>query len=410
MSCRRFLAMTGLWLLVTAIALECNAGAETSNSLSGPDFRELLTSLEQPGDDPRHQPEEPEAFYRRNSMALGDSSSMGKTCYYPGIVPESPGNFKAAYVHARRPRALKDSILREEAVHQSSFRPVLYETENKEREIQLLRKEQELNALHFAQQNISLEKTRLQVTILLFSLIISILAGIIVVSRTRQKRRRMIVAEKLNYQKEQLKAILKTQEEERIRFARDLHDGLGQLLTALKINVCQLAQNQNGSMAASGEAAKNLIREMHQEIRNISFNIMPQVLVQKGLWQALEELAHKINTAGSHTISVSIHGVTHRFEPVVEIAIYRIIQELLNNIFKYSNARQVNIQLTQHHDLMNIHLEDDGLGFDTTLLENARGSGWKNICSRLRFIDGSIEYDSKPNRKFSTVIIDVPIK
>jgi|LSQX01.2.fsa_nt_gb signal transduction histidine kinase/Flp pilus assembly protein TadD len=322
----------------------------------------------------------------------------------------SLGNYEKAYFHELRYEALKDSILSEDAIRQISFYQTLYETESKEREIQLLRKEQELKELQLTQQNISLEKTRLQATILMFSLVISILAAIILVSRTRQKRRRMIDAEKLNNQKEQLKAILKTQEEERIRFARDLHDGLGQLLTALKINVSHMAPNQNGAPGASGEVASNLIREMHQEIRNISFNIMPQVLVQKGLLPALNELAHKINNAGSHTLTIREHGVTHRFEPPAEIAIYRILQELLNNIFKYSNASQINIQLTQHQDALNIHLEDDGVGFDTSRLEKGKGSGWKNICSRLRFIDGSIEYDSKPNRKYSTVIIDIPIK
>lgn len=320
------------------------------------------------------------------------------------------GNYEKAYFHEIRYEALKDSILSEDAIKQISFYQTLYETESKEREIHLLRKEQELKELQLKQQNISLEKTRLRATILLFSLVISILAGIILVSRTRQKRRRMIDAEKLNNQKEQLRATIKTQEEERIRFARDLHDGLGQLLTALKLNVSNLTPSQNGSPEASGHVANNLIREMHQEIRNISFNIMPQVLVQKGLLPALNELAHKINTSGSHNLTIAEYGLSHRFDPPVEIAIYRIIQELLNNTFKYSNACRINIQLIQHQDRLNIHLEDDGMGFDTSTLSKSNGSGWKNICSRLRFIDGSIEYDSKPNRKHSTVIIDVPIK
>lgn len=320
------------------------------------------------------------------------------------------GNFEKAYFHELRYEALKDSILSEEAIKQISFYQTLYETESKEREIHLLRNEQELKELQLKQQNILLEKSRLQATILLFSLVISILAGIILVSRNRQKRRRMIDAEKLNNQKEQLRAVIKTQEEERIRFARDLHDGLGQLLTALKMNVSHLSPGLNGSPEPSGQVVNNLIREMHQEIRNISFNIMPQVLVQKGLLPALNELAHKINTSGSHTLTIAEHGITHRFAPPVEIAIYRIIQELLNNTFKYSNASRINIQLIQHQDTLNIHLEDDGMGFDTSTLSNSHGSGWKNICSRLRFIDGSIEYDSKPNRKHSTVIIDVPIK
>lgn len=319
------------------------------------------------------------------------------------------GLYQEAYSSEIRHSSLRDSLLNKEAYEQITFYQELYEAESREREIILLREDQDNKQLQLAEKNTSLQRVRFRATILLFSLVLTIMAAIILVSRNRQKRVEIIVAEKINSQREQIKAIIKTQEAERIRFARDLHDGLGQMLTALKINLSPKAGVTGEYQEEIPLIANTLIKEMHQEIRNISFNIMPQMLVQKGLLPALHELARKINSLKKLEVAVNEHEVTHRFEPNVEIAIYRILQELLNNIIKYSNARNVDIQLVQHSNKLNIHVEDDGMGFDTTALKDSKGSGWKNICSRLKYIEGNIEIDSRPDRKNSTVIIDIPI-
>jgi two-component system, NarL family, sensor kinase len=313
--------------------------------------------------------------------------------------------YDLAYKYELEHANLKDSLMDSEAHEQIAFYQTLYETQNKEREIRLLKNEQELNELQLSQKNILLQRSRLRITILMFTLIISMLGASLLVMRNRQKRMRLIDEQKINSQREQLKAVLRTQEEERIRFARDLHDGLGQMLTALKINLSHGACN-NGD----ANIVNTLIKDMHQEIRNISFNIMPHLLVQKGLIPALHQLACKINASGNQILLVTEHEVKHRFDPAVEIAVYRIIQELLNNIFKYSNATRVNVQLIQHKNELNIHVEDDGMGFDISKLEKGSGAGWKNICSRLRFIEGKIIFDSLPGRRNSTVIIDIPIQ
>lgn len=304
----------------------------------------------------------------------------------------------------------RDSILNQEALEQITFYQSLYETENKEREINLLKKEQEINELNLEQKNIALQKVRLRATVLLFFFIISTLSGVIIVSRARNKRLKALNAGKLQAQREQLKTIIKTQEQERIRFARDLHDGLGQMLTSLRMNLTHTSNTRQRNMENTLLTSSQMIKEMHQEIRNISFNIMPQLLLQKGLLPAVYELTRKINFSENLCIFVVEHEVTHRFDPETEIAIYRIIQELLTNIIKYSKARKVNLQFTQHVNELNIHIEDDGWGFDTIMLEKSKGSGWKNICSRARLIDARLEYDSKAGRKNSTVIIDIPIK
>ncbi len=318
-------------------------------------------------------------------------------------------DYKNAYQNHRRHAELKDSLLNTESMTQIAFYQTLYESEKKERQISSLKKEQEVQTLLLEQQTLELEKSKLTNTALVFFLVISILTVFTIINYYKNKRKDLINEQALEAQKAQVQAIIKTQENERIRFAKDLHDGLGQLLTALKINCSTITNHPGNSNQRAIENASVLIRDMHQEIRNISFNIMPQILVKKGLYPAISELAARINLSENLRVSISEFGFTHRFEPAFEIAIYRIVQELLNNIIKYSGAENINLHFTQHEKELNIHIEDDGLGFDIECLEKSKGSGWKNICSRLKFINGNISFDTQARRKHSTVIIDIPI-
>ncbi|GEM_PF-2939807 len=305
---------------------------------------------------------------------------------------------------------LRDSLLGEEAMDKVAFYQALYESEKKESQISQLKKERELKELLLEQQTLELSQSKLTNTVLLFLLVIVLLGGFIIVNHYRNKRRDQLLRQSVESQKAQVQAIIKTQENERMRFAKDLHDGLGQLLTALKINCTNIIQAPDKPNSSAIENASTIIKDMDQEIRNISFNIMPQILVRKGICPAISELAARINSSRNLRIDVTEYGFTHRFEASVEIAVYRIIQELVNNIIKYSGAHNVNIYFTQHEGELNVHVEDDGMGFDTALLKQSKGSGWKNICSRLKYVDGNISIDSRPYRKNSTVIIDIPLK
>ncbi len=334
------------------------------------------------------------------------SSLLEKKATFQAALNE----YESAYKNHRRYAELKDSLLNKESMTQIAFYQTLYESEKKERQISSLKKEQEVQTLSLEQQTLELEKSKLINTALVFFLVISVFAVFTIVNYYQNKRKDFINRQNLEAQKAQVQAVIKTQENERIRFAKDLHDGLGQLLTALKINCSGITNYPNNRNERAIENASALIKDMHQEIRNISFNIMPQILVKKGLYSAISELAARVNLTEDVQVLLSEFGFTHRFEPSSEIAIYRIVQELLNNIIKYSGAKNISLHFTQHEKELNIHIEDDGLGFDTGCLDKSKGSGWKNICSRLKFINGNISYDTQPQRKHSTVIIDIPIR
>jgi signal transduction histidine kinase len=148
---------------------------------------------------------------------------------------------------------------------------------------------------------------------------------------------------------------------------------------------------------------------MHREIRSIAFNLMPQTLVQHGLVPALKEMSERINNSGQIIIRVTSFDIPHRLTEVQEISLYRVIQEWINNIVKYSGARTIEVQLVGHDQEITITIEDNGEGFDTVMLDASTGNGWKNIRSRVNLIKGVVDIDSQPGRRTTTLILRVPL-
>jgi len=136
---------------------------------------------------------------------------------------------------------------------------------------------------------------------------------------------------------------------------------------------------------------------------------MPQTLIQHGLLPALQEMALRVNQTGKISIHVNGYDIPERLNEVHEISLYRIIQEWTNNVIKYANASIVEIQLIRHEEEINITIEDNGSGFDTTKLELSKGNGWKNIKSRINLIKGDLDIDSAPQRKGTSLMIRIPV-
>jgi signal transduction histidine kinase len=197
--------------------------------------------------------------------------------------------------------------------------------------------------------------------------------------------------------------VIASQEEERKRFAADLHDGLGQMISALRLSLSNETVDANAL-----SHALSVLSDMNVEIRNIAFNLMPQVLMKSGLDEALKEFALRINRAGSVSVSVQTFDLDTDMPTEHRIALYRICQEWVNNVIKYSGADQVSIQLVKHPQELVLTIEDNGRGFDHNALLESQGNGWKNINSRLHMIKGSIEIDTQKDRQGTTLIITVP--
>lgn len=246
------------------------------------------------------------------------------------------------------------------------------------------------------------------------SLVLLVIFGMLWQSRRHAKQREELEKVKVRLKEEQLLAVISSQEIERKRFAEDLHDGFGQLISALKLNINRLDANNPKPITiedrqAMFDSSVNIINEMYGEVRNIAFNLMPTVLVKKGLVSAVEQLAERFNNSGKVYFQVHAYDLDEKLSDLKEISLYRIVQEIMNNIVKYAIATQVDVQFVRHDDELVVTIEDNGQGFDVSKLEQSNGNGWKNIRSRLNLIKGEINIDSSLGLSGSIYIINVPL-
>lgn len=225
----------------------------------------------------------------------------------------------------------------------------------------------------------------------------------------RQKNR---YQKELNRQQNELfNAIAATQDKERKRIAEDIHDSLGSILSAAKLKLSSLKENQPVMSAVHLEkyqVTMQLLDEASSELRNISHNIMPATLSKLGLVAALKNLFNTISSHSGIQINFSTHDFGNRIAEETEISIYRIVLELINNIVKHAQATKVTVQLIRYPDSINLSVEDNGRGFNFQHeLFAQKGIGLGNVLSRVDYLKGTINADTSPGRG-TTIIIDIP--
>lgn len=214
-------------------------------------------------------------------------------------------------------------------------------------------------------------------------------------------------------QNELFNTIVSTQDKERKRIAQDIHDSLGSVLSAAKLKLSSLEENRkpfSGDQLEKYQTTLILLNEASTELRNISHNIMPATLSKLGLVAAIRNLVDKISTNTGLHISFTTYKLEERLEETVEVSIYRIILELINNIVKHATATKSSIQLVRYPAYINLMVEDDGKGFNKEeVSDEKKGIGLGNILSRVEYLKGTMEIDSSPG-KGTTFIIEIPYK
>jgi signal transduction histidine kinase len=195
--------------------------------------------------------------------------------------------------------------------------------------------------------------------------------------------------------------VIATQEKEKNRFAKDMHDGLGQILLAAKMNLTALDTVKEKLDDYENEIydrTLNLLTKSVQEARNISHGLMSRSLREFGLHFAVNELIS--NLQSNHlNIEFTSNAQNLRLEQNTEIAIYRIIQEIFNNIIKHSKASQVKLFINYLGNNLYINISDNGRGFDFDYLKkNGKGIGIQNIFTRIQYLNGEIDLQTKPGK------------
>ncbi|MCE3280348.1 MAG: hypothetical protein K0S44_2539 [Bacteroidetes bacterium] len=202
---------------------------------------------------------------------------------------------------------------------------------------------------------------------------------------------------KLLQQKEILKTILLVQESERNRIGESLHNGIGQLLYAIKLKHESLSA-QLGDKNELLKQINKMLAEAITETRNISFELVPLLLKDFGLAQAIQELAKKSNHYGLK-IKFNFSGLDKRLSQELEMAIYRNIQELLNNVIKHSKAKSVSITFKKNKKALIVIMKDNGVGFEMKkVLSGEKGFGLRNIRSRIQLFNGELSIVSEVNK------------
>jgi two-component system, NarL family, sensor kinase len=214
-------------------------------------------------------------------------------------------------------------------------------------------------------------------------------------------------------QKMLLNASIRLQEEERQRIAADLHDDAGPLLATARLYLNEnLVNLDKTAQLQSIYNAKQIIDDTIQLIRNISHSLMPPTLKNFGLESAVNDLFQKISGSGSMNASCRFHDYRERLQADQELIIFRVIQELINNILKHSNASFIHLTQNLNGPNLYIRLHHDGRGITQADFEKLNksnvGLGLKNIQSRLKLVHGQIYFEKDMSQTYYKVTIEIP--
>ncbi|MBN2639825.1 MAG: sensor histidine kinase [Bacteroidales bacterium] len=219
--------------------------------------------------------------------------------------------------------------------------------------------------------------------------------GDLIVAFNKMSKKLKLQEEKIEFEKIlKTSSLIEGQEIERSRLSRELHDGLAQQILALKLDIESV--NEKNIEQKLGQIRKEF-NEIISEIRNMSYDLMPSVLVNYGLKKALEELRKKINVAGAITFNLNYEATVETIGKRGDLYLYRIIQEALNNSIKHSGAKHFYLRLTIEKEHLKVEMFDDG-NLNPAFGDKNEGNGLMNIRERVNILGGQLEVDTRPGK------------
>src|SRR6476619_648021 len=236
---------------------------------------------------------------------------------------------------------------------------------------------------------------------------------VFVIFHQRKVIRYQLQMKKLEDEKQQmlLQASIRFQEEERQRIAADLHDDAGPLLATARLYLNENLVNQDKpTQLQSIYNAKQIIDDTIQLIRNISHSLMPPTLKNFGLESAVNDLFQKISGSGTINASSRFHEYKDRLKPEKELIVFRVVQELINNILKHSNSSFIHLTQNNHNGSFLLRVHHDGRGIVQTDFEKLNksnvGLGLKNISSRLKVAHGNILFEKDASQTYCKITVE----
>jgi len=318
------------------------------------------------------------------------------------------GDYKKALNNLLIVNELKDSIFSKEKAKEIQELNIQYETALKEAEI--TKQESQIQKIKSRQSLLSISSG------LLGLLAVSIFLFMRKIMKTKSKiadQEALLQTQKISQlQKEKkilaMNAMIEGQEAERMRIAKDLHDGLGGLLSTVKARLTNINTEVKKIESYNiYEKTTSMVDEACDEVRRISHNLLPGALRLDGLKTAAQQLGEELDEAHPFDVTVEVIGFEGKMDETKEIFLYRIIQEATNNIIKYADAKNVLIQLSETEDEYHLIIEDDGKGFDIDKTMEGTGLGLKSIRSRVEHLRGELDISGTIGEG-STLTIHIP--
>lgn len=316
------------------------------------------------------------------------------------------GDMEQALAAMERMQEAHERIFAEEQMQAVRDIQAKYETEKKDRAI--------------AEKALQLEQRTNQLTITIGILAFLVVASIVLhmwytkrarLLNTLTAKEQQLQQQRITELEQQnkllaLSAMLEGQEAERMRISRDLHDGIGGMLTTVKAYFNSLPQAPEGLQNPELYNKTNaLINEACVEVRRVAHNLVPQTLSLSGLQGTIEDLGEHLEAQGLKC-DIVVEGIPHNIDQTQGIMIFRILQELANNILKHAEASIVLLQAIVYEDTLNLLVEDNGKGFNTSRV--ADGHGLQNVQWRVNYLHGTMEYESTPGVG-TTFTISIPL-
>lgn len=288
--------------------------------------------------------------------------------------------------------ALKDSVFNADMSERLAQAETRFETEKKEHHIQVQRAE----IAELEQRN---ERRKLWLVTAVAGAALVVLAALLQVQVQRRRARALHDAAVIAEREAGLQGVLQATEGERKRIARELHDGVGQQLTGLKFRIEEMAGKLERGQPLSPGTLHDALRmtdDAGREVRGIAHAMMPRTLEQLGLAAAMEDLFKRALNGTGTTYALDLLGMEQRMPAAMEVGLYRIIQELVQNTLKHADARQVDVQLLRSRDQVVLHYEDDGIGFGAAT--GQEGIGLRNIRERVHALGGRLDLHAGGHR------------
>ncbi len=299
------------------------------------------------------------------------------------------GQDSVAYSYLKKYSQARDSSYVLELSKELERLQAEYSLGNKQRELEFFKTQSEIKDLRIRQGQV-------RILIIVTGSFLILLLVLLFYRQKILKQNLVFAEEKLQLERENLHALVDGEQNERARIAQDLHDGLGQLLSTVRMSVSDIEHPKT-------ELNLTILDSAISEVRTISHAMMPTSL-RHGLISGLRDMARSINDAGKLSVKTSFPDKKLELSDFAKAGLFRVIQEIVNNSIKYADASEISIRVEMLGNDLRIVLTDDGKGFDVNQINTSASLGWKSLKSRIELLKGDLELSSGQGTKVTLTI------